>query len=204
VRGGEFVSLVDPPAELGEAAGECRSVGAWPVLVGDPGARDLVLSAPIILADYPQVAPQSPGDFFDATEIDELLTLRVLTLTDAEKQAMQSGDARARTLLERTEALTDEQRRRLHGIARTRRPSETPEAVLQPGTRVRLVPRPGGDVFDIALAGRMATVVKVEESYEGDIFIAVTVDDDPGRDLGADGRPGHRFFFRRDEVEVVS
>jgi hypothetical protein len=65
------------------------------------------------------------------------------------------------------------------------------------------VPRGGGDIFDIALRGRTATVVKVEESYEGDIFVAVTVDDDPGRDLGVDGRPGHRFFFRPEEIEPL-
>lgn len=114
VSGGEFVSLVDPPAGLREAAAGCRNVGVWPVLVGEAGARDTMLSAPVILDDYPRLAPESPGDFFDATEIDELLTLRILTLTDEEKQAMQAGDARGRALLERTEALADDERRRLH------------------------------------------------------------------------------------------
>jgi hypothetical protein len=194
VRGGTFVSLVDPPATSREAAGRCHNVGVWPVLVGDPAASDMMLASPIILDDYPRVAAESPGDFFDATEIDEMLTLRVLTLTDREKAAMHTGDARAHAILERTEALADAERRRLHGAART----------LRPGLRVRLAPRRGGDVFDLALAGRTATIVKLEEDYEGRIFVAVTVDDDPGRDLGVDGRPGHRFFFRPEEVEILS
>ena len=192
VRGGEFVSLVEPPATLREAAAGCRNVGVWPVLVGRPGACDTMLAAPIILEDYPRVAPESPGDFFDATEIDELLTLRVLTLTDGEKAAMRA-DPRTHALLERTEGLGETERGRLHGAVRT----------PGPGARVRIVPRPGGDVLDLALAGKTATIVKIEEDYEGRIFVAVTVDDDPGRDLGADGRPGHRFFFRPDELEAM-
>jgi hypothetical protein len=68
---------------------------------------------------------------------------------------------------------------------------------------VRLRPRPGADIFDLALAGKTATVVKTEQDYEGRVLLAVTVDDDPGRDLGIDGRPGHRFFFRPDEVELL-
>jgi len=193
LRGGEFVSLVDPPPPLRDAAARCRNVGAWPVLVGRPGSRDMVLAAPIILGDYPRVAPESPGDFFDATEIDEMLTLRVLTLTDDEKAALRAGDPHARALLERTETLAEARRRRLHGAERT----------LRPGARVRIAPRPGGDVFDLALAGKLATVVKLEEDLDGRCFAAVTVDDDPGRDLGAAGWPGHRFFFRPDELEPL-
>src|SRR5262249_53869866 len=74
----EFVSLLDPPDEYRDAAGGCRNVGTWPVLVGLPPERDCMLSSPIILYDYPRVADESPGDLFDATEIDEILTLRIL------------------------------------------------------------------------------------------------------------------------------
>ena len=56
----------------------------------------MMLCSPIILYDYPKIAPESAGDFFDGTEMDEMLTLRVLTLTDAEKQEMRNGDPRAR------------------------------------------------------------------------------------------------------------
>ena len=81
-----------------------------------------MLSAPIILYDYPQIAPESPGDLFDSTEIDEILTLRILTLTDDEKRAMASVDERARALLERTESMTREQLMGLHGTVRSLRP----------------------------------------------------------------------------------
>ena len=80
-----------------------------------------MLSAPIILSDYPQIAPESPGDLFDGTEIDEILTLRIMTLTDAEKQAMIAVDDRV-AVLERTEALAPEQLMRLHGTIRNLRP----------------------------------------------------------------------------------
>ncbi len=68
---------------------------------------------------------------------------------------------------------------------------------VRPGSRVRLRPRKGGDVFDLALAGQLALVDGIEEDYEGRRHIAVLVEDDPGRDLGALRQPGHRFFFMR-------
>jgi hydrogenase maturation protease len=122
IRDGEFVSLLDPPDCWREAAAACRNVGTWPVLVGDGGRKDLMLSSPIILYDYPQVAPESPGDFFDGTEIDEMLTLRILTLTDDEKRAMAAVDERAGALLARTEAMAREQLLGLHGAVRGLRP----------------------------------------------------------------------------------
>jgi hypothetical protein len=117
-RGGEFISLLDPPESLREMAGSCRNIGTYPVLVGAEGERDAILSAPIILYDYPQIAPESAGDFFDGTEIDEMLALRILTLTDEEKREMRDGDERARRILERTEAMPAEQLMKLHGAAR--------------------------------------------------------------------------------------
>jgi hypothetical protein len=118
VAGGAFVSLLDPPEYLREAAGLCRSVGTYPVLVGEPGERDVLLSSPIILYDYPQIAPESAGDFFDGTEMDEMLTLRVMTLTDDEKREVRGGDERMRELLERTESTAREQLMRTHGVMR--------------------------------------------------------------------------------------
>jgi hypothetical protein len=123
VERGEFVSLLDTPEELKEFAAECKNVGTWPVLVGEEGQRDAMLSSPIILYDYPQIAPESAGDLFDGTEIDEILALRILTLTEDEKQEMRDGDARARQILERTEALPEDQFLRLHGILRGMRPT---------------------------------------------------------------------------------
>ncbi|MEO7142957.1 MAG: hypothetical protein ABI165_05575, partial [Bryobacteraceae bacterium] len=118
IEDGEFISLLEPPPELREAAAGCRNEGAWPVLVGAPGERDTLLSSPIILYDYPAIAPESPGDLFDGTEIDEILTLRVLTMTDAEKEEARRTDDRARRILERAESLSAEQFSKLHGILR--------------------------------------------------------------------------------------
>jgi len=80
-----FVSLLEPPAEFADQAAACQQLGCWPVLVGQNGDRQTMLVSPIILYDYPQIAEQSPGDFFDGTEIDEMLMLRVMTMTDEEK-----------------------------------------------------------------------------------------------------------------------
>jgi hypothetical protein len=197
VRGGRFVSLADPPEALRALASRCENVGTWPALVGDPAAADTILSAPIILQDYPAIAPESPGDFFDATEIDEMLTLRVLTMTDAEKGEMGAADPRARTVLARTEALGDRGLARLHGA--TRHPIDA----LRPGRRVRLRPARRADILDAALAGKTATIVSLEQDFDGRRFVAVTVEDDPGQDLGASGQPGHRFFFGLDEIELL-
>jgi hypothetical protein len=118
VRDGEFVSMIDPPEPYRELAASCRNVGCWPVLVGEAGDKDTILSAPIILYDFPQIAPESPGELFDGTEIDEILTLRIMTLTDDEKVAMAAVDERARAVLARTESLGNEQMLGLHGTFR--------------------------------------------------------------------------------------
>ncbi|WP_263352420.1 hypothetical protein [Acidicapsa acidisoli] len=117
---GEFVSLLEPPPDLKDFATECNNVGTWPVLVGDKAAKhaDTVLSSPIILYDYPQIAPESAGNLFDSTEIDEILSLRILTLTDDEKREMRQSDDRTRAILERTESMPDEQFLKLHGVLR--------------------------------------------------------------------------------------
>jgi hypothetical protein len=111
VEGGSFVS----PRESSD---ELRNEGLWPVLVGEPGDRSTILASPIILDDYPRVAPESPGDFFDGGEIDQLLVLNILGLTDAEKEEVRAGDPRARAVLERTEAMTEDDLLHLHGTWR--------------------------------------------------------------------------------------
>jgi hypothetical protein len=122
VEGGAFVSLIDPPKTLKSLAAGCRNVGTWPVLVGEEGERDTMLSSPIILYDYPQIAPESPGSLFDGTEIDEILSLRILTMTDEEKHEMRQSDQRARQILERTESMPPEQFMKLHGVLRSLHP----------------------------------------------------------------------------------
>jgi hypothetical protein len=115
---GQFVSSFDPPESLKRRAAECSNLGTWPVLVGEEGKWDTMLSSPIILYDYPQIAPESPGSLFDGTEIDEILSLRILTLTDEEKHEVRHSDQRARQILERTENMPPEQFIKLHGALR--------------------------------------------------------------------------------------
>jgi hypothetical protein len=118
VTGGAFVSATDPPPALRDAAAACANAGTWPVLVGEPGERHTMLSSPIILEDHPRIAPESPGDLFDGGEVDQLLTLGILAMTDEEKADMRAADPRTRAILERTEALTEEQLMALHGAIR--------------------------------------------------------------------------------------
>ena len=122
VEGGQFVSFLDPPAGLEGVVPGCECTGLFPVLVGEPALADTMLASPIILYDYPQIASESALDFCDGTEIDEMLVLRVLTLTDAEKAEMRAGDPRARRLLEQLEQLPEEHLMRLHGTLRGLRP----------------------------------------------------------------------------------
>jgi hypothetical protein len=121
LTGGEFISLLEPSDLYSADAKACANIGVFPVLAGDEPDRSILLLSPIIMYDYPKTSPESAGDFFDATEMDEMLTLRVLTLTDDEKQQMRTGDPRARRILERTEALTGEEMLKAHGIVRPTR-----------------------------------------------------------------------------------
>jgi hypothetical protein len=118
VQSGEFISLLEPPENYREAAEACENIKTWPVLVGEHGERHTVLSSPIILYDYPQISPESRGNYYDATEIDELLALSVMTLTDEEKQELRESDPRGREILERTESLSPQDLMNLHGAVR--------------------------------------------------------------------------------------
>jgi hypothetical protein len=122
VAGGAWLSLADPPADAVDLAQACVNAGLWPILVGPPGSADTVLASPIILEDHPQVAPESVGELFDSTEIDEILSLRILTLTDDEKAEMRGADERARAILDRTESLTQDDFMRMHGTLRSPSP----------------------------------------------------------------------------------
>jgi hypothetical protein len=118
VPGGKFLSMTDPPEwAAGEVAG-CENIGTWPVLAGPPDCLDLVLSSPVILYDHAEVAAESAGDLFDATEIDEILILRTLALTDDEKRAARATDARAAELIDRLDGMPPEMFERLHGAIR--------------------------------------------------------------------------------------
>lgn len=222
VSAGELVSMTDPPERLRDAASRCVNTGVWPVLVGVPGARDAMLVSPIILPDYPEVAHESTGDLCDATEIEEILTLRILTLTDREKAEVRASGERARQILERSESLPPEHLMKLHGALRGVAPSVSERwsawdtwanasvdqtvqvggVELKRGDRVRLRPAGRADIFDTALDGRIAVIASIEADFENRVHVAVVVEDDPGRDLGEMRQTGHRFFFSPEEIEL--
>ncbi len=215
----EFLSLTDPPAPYQAAAAACKNVGAWPVLVGDETNKDCdtLLSSPIILSDYPRIAPESPGNLFDGTEIDEILSLRILTMTDDEKREMRDVDARARMILERTESLGAADQLQMHGAMRDAAAFDPDffssndrlegvtvgDVYLKAGDAVRIRPKVRADVMDIALAGKAAVIDAVEQDAEGKVHLALVLQDDPGRDLGHLRQPGHRFFYGVDEIEPL-
>jgi len=226
VAGGAFASVIDPP-DWARSAGRCSSRGLHPVLIGDADA--VVLAAPIILYDHPQIAPESPGPSFDATEVDELLALAILGLTDEEKRRARATDERAAALIDRTDTLPPEVLERLHGTVRELQPAdlaphptagvtdevrellgvgEEPVQSIQRGddtiavgARVVLRPRRRADAHDLFADGRVAQVERIVRTVEGDTYLAVTLEDDPAAEL-------HRWYgrfqyFGIDEVEPL-
>ncbi|WP_030318927.1 hypothetical protein [Streptomyces flavochromogenes] len=117
--GGSFLSMTDPPEWAKGAVAACRNLHTWPVLAGEPGRDDLMLSSPIILEDHPAIAPESPGALYDATEIDEILALRTAALTDEEKREARGTDARAAAVIELADTMPPEVLERLHGAVRS-------------------------------------------------------------------------------------
>jgi hypothetical protein len=222
---GGFLSLLDPPGWAAGATRECRNEGAWPVLAGEPGRDDTVLCSPIILYDHPAVAAESPGELFDGTEIDEMLTLRTVTLTEEEKRQARATDARAAEIIDRAGHLPPDLLDRLHGAVRpfgdgpeagrfvTDAPWWDPGAdasvspatdtvvvagvPLSQGSRVRLRPGRHADAHDMFLAGRQAVVQAVLHDVDGNIHLAVSLGEDP---LAAQGR---FRYFAPDEVEPL-
>jgi hypothetical protein len=219
VTGGAFVSLTDPPPEARKAADACSNLHTWPVLVGAAGERQVMLSSPIILPDHPQIAPESAGDFCDATEIDELLTLRVMTLTDEEKREACAADDRAREIIQRSDSIPPEIFERLHGAVRSFKPATAEEFFNPPGedpehaaiesnggrvskgSRVRLAPHRRSDSMDMFLAGRTAIVEAVHRDVEERVYVAVRVEGDEA--AGLDGRYRRSYYFYPDEIEFL-
>jgi hypothetical protein len=223
---GDFVSLTDPPGYACAAAAQCSNVRTWPVLVGESGAREVLLSSPIILQDYPAIAPESPGDLFDATEIDEILTLRTMTLTDEEKREARATDDRAAAIIDRADTMPPEMLEKLHGALRSFDAPALSSAVpwwnpgadsqvspetdsievnrvpVRKGCRVRLCPGARrADAQDMFLAGRIGMVQGIYLDVDDRNYIAVTLEDDPGADLYQ--AQGRYLYFSPDEVEPV-
>jgi hypothetical protein len=246
VPGGRFLSMTDPPEWAAAEVAACQNIGTWPVLAGPPDCQDLVLSAPVILYDHPEVARESAGDLFDATEIDEILTLRTLALTDEEKRQARASDPLAAQLMDRLDGLPPEMLERMHGAIRFLKQAPASSAAVPPedaepdwpeqpagrpatpwwdpgsdasvspetdhividgiriarGARVRM--RPGArraDAQDLFLAGRTAVVEAVLHDVDGQVYLAVTPDDDPAADLQRSH--GRFLYFAADEVEPL-
>jgi hypothetical protein len=289
VRSGSFISLADPPEYACPAVARCVNSGTWPVLIGDEQHRDTILSSPITLSDYPEIAPESEGDFYDATEVDEMLHLFVNTLTEEERAEARGTDPRSAAIMDRVENMPPELMDKLHGAIRSLRPIPLPnqrmarddevddgvddevdgglgvgemapfgsdfapgefgtgefptgelddfptfstdadgmmsnvrldaetDARYKPfedttqvgatevgkGSKVRLHPGNRSDAQDMFLRGLTATVEGVFHDIDGDIHLAVSVDDDPA----ATELPtwiGRFRYFRLHEVEVLS
>jgi hypothetical protein len=115
---GDFVSLLEPPASADNAVARCRHHRCFPVLAGLPGDHALMLISPIILYDHPEIAEQSEGALYDSTEIDEILTLRIMTMTDEEKSAARATDPLAAQIIDRCDSMSPEALLNLHGVLR--------------------------------------------------------------------------------------
>jgi hypothetical protein len=137
VPGATFLSMTDGPEWAAGEIAACENVGTWPVLAGPADCSDLMLSSPVILYDHPEIAAESAGDLFDATEIDEILTLRTLTLTDAEKRQARATDSRAAELMDRLDDMPPEMLDKMHGAIRYLRaaPAGAELAGAVPGPR---------------------------------------------------------------------
>jgi hypothetical protein len=189
IPGGQFLSMTDPPQWAAPEVGACVNAGTWPVLAGPPDCAELVLSSPVILADHPEVAAESAGDMFDATEIDEILALRTLALTDAEKEQARVTDGRAAELLDRIDGMPAEMLDRLHGAIRYLRSvpgaadtREPPAAVAppaapwwDPGADTSVSPETDEVLIDgvpVASGARVIMVPGARRADAQDLFLA--------------------------------
>ncbi len=224
---GEFVSIVNPPDHAMAAAAGCRRQRWWPILAGPADESRVLLVSPIIVEDHAELAPESAGALFDSTEIDEILTLRVMTMTDAEKADARATDPRAAEIIDRCDAMSPEELQGLHGALRNPHggdqwleadvPWWDPEADadVAPGTDVvriagvsvskgsLVVVRPTrrADAQDIFFAGKVGKVAAVLSDVDGDTHVAVTLVDDPAADLHE--WYGRYLYFAPDELEPL-
>jgi hypothetical protein len=213
VGGGRFVSPLEGDGAAGAAVGRCRNENSWPVLAS-PG-DDAVLGAPIFLPDHPRMAPESLGNLFDNTEIEEALLLHVKTLSDTEREAIAEQDPAVREMLARADAATPKDLGSLHGRLELLDPSPGAEPghpnpgedevsvdgrTFRKGGKVLLRPGTERDVYDRMLDGRMATIERIYLDYDDAVHIAVTVDGSAEQELYRE--TGRYLFFKADELEV--
>ncbi|MEU6096914.1 hypothetical protein [Streptomyces sp. NPDC047079] len=191
---GSFLSMTDPPEWAKAASASCRNLHTWPVLAGEPGAPDVVLSSPVILGDHPAVSPEHPAAPFTATGVDGILgpsgVRAVKEAAPAEGFPDEYGVVRPDTRCGPAGGAADD-------------PASDQVVVdgrpVSAGSRVRL--HPGlrrTDAQDLFLRGRTATVESVLHDVDGSVHLAVTLEDDPGADIRR--AQGSFLYFRTDEV----
>ena len=168
---GSFLSMTDPPEWAKDAIAACRNLHTWPVLAGEPGRADVVLSSPVMLGDHPAATPQQPGTSYEGFP-DEYGIVRPDT---------RWGPADGAAVVPAPGQVVVDGR------------------PVRAGSRVRL--HPGlrrTDAQDLFLRGRIATVESVLHDVDGSVHLAVTVEDDPGADIRRE--QGSFLYFRTDEV----
>jgi hypothetical protein len=193
---GRFLSPLEHPGE---------NLNSYPVLATPED--DAVLGAAIVLPDHPQLAPESAGNLFDGTEIEEALLLHVQALSEAEREEIVQQDPAVRDMIERAAAATPEDLKRLHGRVTMRDPrageseARAGGVTFRRGAKVVLRPDPERDPYDRMLNGRGATVERIYVDFDDRVHLGVSIDDDPGRDLMRES--GRFHFFKPEEVELT-
>jgi hypothetical protein len=208
--GARFVSQLDAP---------CDSVNTWPVLASPDD--DVMIGAAIVLPDHPRIAPESRGNLFDNTEIEEALVLHVHALSDGERAEIEEQDAAVKEMIDRALTVSPDQILDLHGRVELRDPvtcePPRPSAAVRDPTRGlpevevdgvvfrrggRVVVRPGveADLQARMLEGRTVTVQRIHRDYDGRVHLGVSVDE-PGHEVLRE--TGRFLWFFPPEVEVV-
>ena len=218
ITGGRFHSPVAPPEHAAMAVMTSACVNTYPVLATPED--DVLLGAAIILPDHPQLAPESRGDLFDGTEIEEALLLHLLVLSDDERESIADQDPAVREMLRRAIATTPEEFAKLRGRITMSDPAPVATAIesdqeirgeesvvvdgvtFRRGDHVRLHPNEGRNAQDHLLTGRSATIERIYIDYADAVHLCVTVDDDPGQDIMRE--IGRYLYFKPDEVEVMA
>ena len=208
--GARFVSQLDAP---------CDSVNTWPVLAS--AEDDVMLGAAIVLPDHPRIAPESRGNLFDNTEIEEALVLHVHALSDAERAEIEEQDPAVKEMIERALTVTPDEIAKLHGRIELRDPvtrqPPRPSADVRDPTRGlpevevdgvvfrrggRAVVRPGleADLQARMLEGRTVRLERIYRDYDGRIHLGVSVDE-PGHEVMRE--TGRFLWLFPPEVEVL-
>ena len=217
--GARFASPLERDGEVGAAVDACESVNTFPVLAAPDDSA--LLAATIVLPDHPKIAPQSLGNLFDNTEIEEALLLHVQALSDDEREQIAGHDPAVREMVERAAGAAPDDVLALHGLmtpsaALPSDPGPEPEpghpnpgeamlehngTTLRKGAKVLLRPGTDRDVYDRMLDGRTATIERLYLDYDDGAHVAVTIDDDPGQELFRE--TGRYLFFKPSEVEAL-